>query len=110
MKRTYMNCSSSTVHPMLFANSKTSRLSHETGYGSNLWPAPTPLIVSNLKELNRGENTSHFTQDTSLSLPEIFERQNVQTRGGVRLMYVKPGKLQAEVDLVFLLRTDTDGQ
>ena len=42
-KLTYMRCSSSTVQPMLFANSKTSLCNHETGYGLNWWPAPTPF-------------------------------------------------------------------
>lgn len=43
---TYRKWSSSTVHPMLFAKRSTSRLYHETEYGSYSCPAPGVLIVS----------------------------------------------------------------
>ena len=35
-----MKCSSSTLAPIEFANSSTSRWSHETGTGGYVWPAP----------------------------------------------------------------------
>ena len=91
---TYMNCSSSTVQPMLFAKSNASRLYQATGYGSNLCPAPTPLMFTALIPFPRCCKSNRSLQlYRSLRVQREFLK-GVTLRGGFEEAKVKFGKLE----------------